>query len=188
VPRAGFTYRDCVIGFLRFIGLLNAGVWVGAAVFLVLVAEPALYSNAARAYLLKSHGYFAGALDGVIRGRFLYFNLVCGGIAMAHLLAEWLYLGRPIRRISVWLVLILVAMAIVNIGVFETRVTVFHEARYRSATPAARQEAQSAFERWRRASNTADLLMLGGLCFYLWSIVRDENVLRFVGAASPRRL
>jgi hypothetical protein len=177
-----------VIGFLRFIGLLNAGVWVGAAVFLILGAEPALHSNAARAYLLKSHGYFAGALDGVIRARFLYFNLVCGGIAMTHLLAEWLYLGRPIRRISVWLVLILCALAIVNIGVFESRVGLFHEARYRGATPAARQEAQEAYDHWRRASNTADLLMLAGLCVFLWSVARDENVLRFVGATSPRRL
>jgi hypothetical protein len=170
-----------VIGFLRFIGILIAAIWVGAAIFLALGVEPAIFSHDAQRYLDKSYGYLSGVLVGIIRTRFLYFSLVCGGLALIHLVAEWLSLGRPLRGFSFWLAVALVALALFNCAWLQSHMTGFHETRYRSATPALRRAAQESFEKWQTASHVADWVMLGGLVLYLWRIASQPDASRFVG-------
>ena len=170
-----------MIGFLRFIGILIAAIWLGAAVFLALGVEPAVFSHDTQRYLDKSYGYLSGVMLGIIRARFLYFSLVCGALALMHLIAEWLSLGRPLRGFSLWLAGALVALALLNCAWLQSRLTALHETRYRGASPALRQAARNSFEKWRTVSQVADLAMLGGLVIYLWRIANQPDASRFVG-------
>jgi hypothetical protein len=179
--RLAFSNVHGVIGFLRFIGILIAAIWVGAAVFLALGVEPALFSHDTQRYLDRSYGYLSGVLVALIRTRFLYFSLGCGGLALVHLVAEWLSVGRPLRGLTFWLAMALVALALLNCAWMQSHLTSLHETRYRAATPALRQAAQGSLEKWRTASQVADWLMLGGLLLYLWRIASQPDASRFVG-------
>src|SRR6266496_2641930 len=57
------SYHPVVIGFLRFLGILNAGVWLGAAIFFTFGAGPALFSQETQNLLgPKNYPYFSGAI------------------------------------------------------------------------------------------------------------------------------
>ncbi len=70
-----------MIGFLRFLGILNAAVWCGSAIFLV-VGLPALFSPDLKKLLTDPGVGFAAE---AIVGRFFKVQYCCGAIALAHL-------------------------------------------------------------------------------------------------------
>lgn len=176
-----------VIRFLRFAGMANAAVWLGAAVFLALGAEPGVFSTETLGHL-KRPSYDSVVVDGILRTRFLYFSLACGGVALLHLMAEWLYLGRRVPRFSLGLVAGLIVLVLLNCGWLESHLSALHEARFKAqASRFAAQQAQQSFDRWQRASTAGDILMLGGLVLCLWRVARDDDPLRFVGSSGPSR-
>lgn len=182
----GFSYRSGVIGFLRFLGILIAAVWFGAALFLILGAEPAVFSDDARVLLQKSHFYLSTLLAQTLRTRFFYWCLACGAAAFGHLFIEWLYLGRAVSRISIWLLTGLLVMVLTSGGLVQPRLKHYHSLRVLGATPAERQKAESSFAAWLRISYGMDFLVLGGLAVYLWRMANPPDTLRFLGPAKLR--
>src|SRR5262245_44801334 len=88
--RALIPYADRVIGFLRFIGIINAAIWLGGSVFFALFAEPAIFSPAMLTLLeAKNFPYFSGAIAQILAERYYHFHLTCAVIAFLQLLAEW---------------------------------------------------------------------------------------------------
>jgi hypothetical protein len=179
--KAVFHTVLAVIGFLRFLGMTNAAVWLGSAVFLMICVEPAVFSQETHKYFDKSFGYLSDVVVQLIRSRYLYLGLGCGGVAILHQLAEWLYLGRPVRRLSLWLLGVLVTLTLLNGCWVQPRLAALHETRFRGATPALRQAAQKSFSRWQTASDAADVLLIGSLVVYLWHVANQADPLRFVG-------
>ena len=88
-------------GFLRFIGTANAAVWFGAAVFFTLAAGPAIFSTEVQ-NLFGDAGFrfYAGGVALAVLKRYFIVQCACGIIALVHLWAEWLYLGRKASRIT----------------------------------------------------------------------------------------
>ena len=185
---AAFATVMAVIRFLKFVGMTNAAVWLGAAVFLALGVEPGVFSTETLGFLKKPfYDYFSVVMDGIIRTHFLYFSLkVCGVVALMHLMAEWLYLGRRVPRPSLSLVIGLIALVLLNCLWLQSHLFGLHEARFKTQTsrPAAQQGLQQSFDRWQRVSMAGDALMIGGLAFYLWRVAREDDPLRFVGSSS----
>ena len=88
-----------MIGFLRFVGVLNAAVWFGSAIFFTFGAGLAPFSPEMRKLLGDNNfPYFSGAIAQVFIARYFHFHLACAAVAVVHLLAEWLYLGKSLRR------------------------------------------------------------------------------------------
>jgi hypothetical protein len=59
-----------VIGFLRLVGIANAAVWLGAAIFYTVCAGPAVVSSDMPALLgLKYFPYFSGAVGQIVLAR-----------------------------------------------------------------------------------------------------------------------
>src|SRR6266436_1420387 len=85
-------YPSLVIGFLRFVGLLNAAVWFGAAIFFTFAAGPAVFSQDMKDALRQNNPYFYGAIAQVLISRYFRLQLICGVIALLHLVMESLYL------------------------------------------------------------------------------------------------
>ena len=90
-----------VIGFLRFLGLLNAGVWLGAGIFFTFFAGAVPFSYEMRKLLGETnYPYFSGAIAQLLIAKYFQLQLLCGVVAFVHLATEWLYLGKTPRKLS----------------------------------------------------------------------------------------
>ena len=133
-----------MIGFLRFVGLLNAAVWFGSAIFFTLGAGPAIFSNDMRHLLEdKNYPYFSGAIAQIIIARYFRLQIVCGLIALAHLGAEWLYLGRSPQKPGAGLLTVLLVASLIGAFWLQPKMKRLHTIKYAVNTTAANRQAAS---------------------------------------------
>jgi hypothetical protein len=160
------AYDKAVIQLLRFLGVANAGGWLGAAVFVTLFSGPAFFSpemiNALK------YKYYAGLAAQIFLGRYFIFLYLCALVALAHLLAEWLYLGRRVSRLTVGLWAGLTALILIGGVGLQPKLHRLHEAMYAGGNAAQQTEAARTFYFWHGLSQAANLLMLAGLLFFFW--------------------
>lgn len=170
-------YGDAVSGFLRFVGVVNGAVWLGAGVFFTLVAGPTFFSPAMMQAL--QHKYYAGLAAQVMIQQYFLLQLWCAAIGLIHMLAEWLYLGRPFGRVRValWLGMVLLAL-FGGVGV-QPKLRALHQTMYHAATVEERLSASRAFRLWHGVSQTANLLVLAGMLAYFWRVLNPPDTTRF---------
>lgn len=161
--------------FLKFVGLVNAAVWCGASVFLIL-ALPAVFSPALKHALTPAGVGFAAQ---AIIARFFIVQYWCGGIALAHLLAEWFYYGTSPWRLNFALLAVVITLALVGGLWIQPKMRELHLAKYFGKTAAQQEEAGRKFASLHAASETANLLMLGSLVWYLWRVSKGRQVEQF---------
>jgi hypothetical protein len=177
-----------VIGFLRFVGLTNAAVWFGAVVFFTCVGGPAFFSPEMKRLLPSPYN---GAAAELVIARFFWLQHVCGAVGLLHLLAEWLYTGRPVARVSLWLVGILFGLGLLGGFVLQPYLHEKHAIKYApnyriQATTQQREQAARAFGVVHGVSQAANLLMILGLWAYLWQVAHPANTPRFVSSSKFR--
>jgi hypothetical protein len=166
-----------MIGFLRFIGIANAAVWFGASVFFTLGIGPAFFSEGMLQLLGRPH---AGAAAQIVLERYFLLHQCCGGVALLHLVAESLYLGRRIQRLELGLVLGLFALGLVGGYALQPRLTALHATMYRAAASAdERTRAMRSFRLWHGVSQGVNLLVLGGVLTYLVGVTRPPDTTRY---------
>jgi hypothetical protein len=172
-----------VIGFLRFVGMVNAAVWLGAVVFFTFAGGPAMFSNEMKALLGPNNfPYFSGAMAQILVARYFKLQLVCGLIAVVHLFAEWLYLGRPLRRLSSYLLAGLLVCSLAGDFWVRPRIARLHRAKYAlNAPPQSVAAATRSLRLWHGAAQAANLLLLAGLVVYLWRVAHPPDTTRYVG-------
>jgi hypothetical protein len=152
-------------------------VWCGSAIFLTL-GLPAVFSPELKKLLTPPGVGFAAE---AVVGRFFLLQYWCGGIALAHLLAEWVYCGRPVRRVSLALVLGMLVVALVGGLWAQPKMQAWHKTKYFGATKELQIQAGESFARFHAASETANLLVIGGLILYLWRVSVAPEGPRFGG-------
>ena len=168
-------YSGGVTGILRFVGILNAAVWCGSAIFLT-IGLPALFSPELKTLLtVPGTGFAAEA----VLGRFFALQYWCGAIAVAHLLAEWLYFGRPARRWNLMLVTAMLEVALAGGLWLQPKMQNWHKIKYFGATTELQAQAGKSFALWHAASETANLLVIAGLVLHLWRVSRPPESPRF---------
>ncbi|MBI3880401.1 MAG: DUF4149 domain-containing protein [Verrucomicrobia bacterium] len=180
-----------MIAFLRFVGVLNAAVWFGGAVFFTLAIGPAIFS----AEMLNNFQvsdpwprFYAGLVAQVMITRYFHVQLWCAGIAFLHLLAEWLYTGRRIQSLMLYLLGGLLAAGLIGGFILQPRIKALHVTKYDAATtPVVREQAAKSFSLWHGVSQTLNLLVIGGLAFYLWRTANPSDPLRFIGSQQQFR-
>jgi hypothetical protein len=177
-----------VTGFLRFVGVLNIAVWLGAAIFFTFFAGPAIFSNEMKDILgAKNFPYFSGAVAQLLVGRYFDLQLVCGALSLLHLLAEWLYLGKITPKRWLGLLAGLILVGLFGGFLLQPRLKQWHAIRYSStATVEQREAAGRSFKTWHAGSQIANLLMLTGLAGYLWRVANPEDQPRFVSTTKFR--
>jgi hypothetical protein len=171
-----------VTALLRFLGILNAAVWCGSAIFLT-VGLPAVFSPGLQTLLTKPGVGFAAE---AIVARFFMLQYWCGAIALVHLLAEWIYGGRPVRRLNLALVLGLLALALAGGLWAQPKMNTLHQIKYFGKKPDLQEEATKAFALWHGASESVNLLVIGGLILYLWRVSGPPEGPRFGGISKIR--
>ncbi len=178
-------YRGPVIGFLRFVGLMNAAVWFGAAIFFTVGVGPAVFSHDMQRLLgANNFPYFSGAIVQVLIARYFDLQVVCGLIALFHAAAEWLYLGRPLHKFWAGLLAGLLAVGLLGDFVLQPKIQKLHAIKYApNRAPATRNAAARSLGLWHGFSQTVNVLMLAGLGLYLWRVAHPVSTTRFVTPA-----
>jgi hypothetical protein len=171
-----------VTALLRFLGILNAAVWCGSAIFLT-IGLPAVFSPGLKTLLTDGGVGFAAE---AIVARFFMLQYWCGAIALVHLLAEWIYGGRPVRRLNLALVLGLLALALAGGLWAQPKMNTLHQIKYFGKKPDLQAEAKKAFALWHGASESVNLLVIGGLILYLWRVSGPPEGPRFGGFSKIR--
>ncbi len=177
-----------MIGFLRFFGLLNTAVWLGGAIFFTLGAGPAVFSHDIQTLLgPNNYPYFSGAIAQVFIKRYFDMQLICGVVAVVHLLVERLYLGKTFQQLWLGLVVGLFTLSLLGACWLQPKMKELHTVKYTvNSSPAARQAAIQAFGTWHGASQIANLLMICGLAVYFWHLANPPDPTRFVSTSKFR--
>jgi hypothetical protein len=180
-----------VIGFLRLIGILNAAVWFGGAVFFTFAAAPNFFSpEMLDIFGGRNHPYaraWAGQAAQLFLRSYFHLSLVCGIVAGLHLFAGWLYTGRRSGRLAVGLLAGLLALTLAGGFWLQPKLSRLHRERYGlQSSPEQKEAAARSFKRWHAVSQALNFLVLAGLAVHLWKVVNPPDSVRFV-AASPFR-
>jgi Domain of unknown function (DUF4149) len=182
------SYAHGVIGFLRFVGIANAAVWFGAAIFFTLGVGPGIFSeDIQKLFGDAAFPYYAGGVALVLIKRYFVLQYLCGMIALVHLLAEWLYLGRAPSRFTLGLVILLVILALAG-GIWaRPRMTALRQTMYSAPTQAQREEAKNTFRTWHGLFQTVNLFMIIGQGVYLMRVTRPQDTGRYGGLLTKFR-
>ena len=166
-----------MLGFLRLVGILNAAIWVGSVFFFTFAAAPAFFSQEMKEILPAAH---AGAAAQVVIYRYFLLQLWCAGVALAHLVAEWLYSGRPLKRITLMLLMSLFILNIFGAYVLLPKMKELHLKKHSPQTTAEIKNAASrSFRILHVTSTLLNLLVIPGVLVYLWQVTKPVNTARF---------
>ena len=161
---------------LRYLGILNAAIWLGAAVFLM-IGLPAVFSQHFKdaiakvgleraPYLVPIPGWAAQ----LIFARFFILQYVCCGIALVHLVLECLYCGKPLFQRNLGLLAVLAALTLAGGLWMQPKLNNLNSLKYYGTTSEIQQSAGQSFKTWHGISEIGNLIGIGGLLFYLWNV------------------
>jgi len=170
-----------VIGILRFLGVDNAAIWFGAAIFFTFGVGPAVFSNQMKEILgPEAFPGYSGRIAMMILERYFILHHVCGIIALLHLVAEWLYMGKPLQRLTLWLLVGIFALGLIGGYVFRPRLQGHHRTIYGpGATIEQRERAKRSFNTLHGISQALNLIVTAGLALYLWRMSTPANGYRY---------
>ncbi len=172
------SYRPPVITFLRFVGVMNAAVWLGGSAFHLLAVAPFFATPAVRWVLGDVHATGAGLM---LWQRFYVLQYTCLTVSFLHHIAEWVYIGRPISRATGWMLGTLLVLALLGNLELDRAVVPAHWARGNPrATPEDRARAERGYPLWSTLwLSTNGALGLVVLVFS-WRVLTASHGPRFV--------
>ncbi len=158
-------------------GVTNAAIWLGSAIFFTFCVAPAVfYSPELKELFGLAFRENAGAIAQVLLQYFFRMQYVCAGIAVAHLVAEYLYTRRPVGRLRLQLLGWVILLGLVGGLYLQPKLQQLH--RIRSAvtsTPAQKEEARISFARWHGVSQVVNLVAMAGLLGYFWRLTNPPS-------------
>jgi hypothetical protein len=163
---------------LRFVGILNAAVWCGASIFL-LIALPAVFSDDLKHRIGTMGPPGVGWVAEAILARYFILQYCCGAIGLIHLALEWLYCGKPLLQRNLVILVMLLALALGGGLWMQPKLKGLQDIKYFGLTQTAREQADHAFKAWHGASECGNLVIVGGLLVYLWRNSRTGDQARY---------
>ena len=170
-------------GILRFVGLTNAALWLGGAIFYTLGIAPALVSEDMVGVLKpENFPYFSVAITQLVLTRYFHLHLACAVVALLHLLVEWAYLGRATRGMWTYLLITLFTVSLISSVWLSPKLRELHRTRHLlKAAPGQREAAENSFRVWQGVFQGLNVLMIAGVAVYFWRASHPSDELRFVG-------
>lgn len=159
------------------VGVLNAALWFGSALFFTFAVAPAFFSDEMIRLLGRPH---AGAAAQLMVGRYFTMLQICSGLALGHLIAEWLYSGRPFQRLTLLLLMALFTIGVIGGAVLQPKMKELHLRMYAvQTTPADKAAAHRSFRILHGTSMALNLLVVGGVLAYLAQMTQAATPGRF---------
>lgn len=166
---------------------MNAAIWFGAGLFFTLGVAPTFFSEAMKSLLgggTNAEAY-AGLIAQMVMKRYFALNYWCGAIALVHLLAEWVYLGKAIQRVTLGIVIGAFSVMLLGGLWLQPKLEKLHVIKYEQSkayTPVQKFRAAHSFSFWHGVSQVLNLAVLGGLGVYLWRMTHPSDAPRFVSS------
>jgi hypothetical protein len=149
--------------------MLNAAVWLGAMVFFSFIVGPAIFSPEMKAIMQLD--WIPGAVAQGLIDRYLVLQQWCAGIALLHLIVEWLYNGRPFPKALLVILVFCLGISLAGSRVLTPRMKQLHLVKYAKQTSQTEKDtAKSSFGILHATSQATNLLALGGVLFYYWRL------------------
>ena len=156
---------------------MNAAVWFGGSLFFTVGVAPAFFTPEMTRIV---YAPFNGLVAQLVLDRFFALHYWCGGIAVVHLLAEWVYLGRPMPRFTVYLLAGILGIQLLGGLVLAPKLKTLHRVKYSHPKPEERVAAAKSFGMLHGVASVANLFVLGGLLIYSWRVINGKDGHRFV--------
>jgi len=169
------------------VGVLNAGVWFGAAVFFTFCVGPGVFSAEMKTLLEAFYTSYSGLIAQIFIAKYFKLQLICGSIAVLHLLGENLYFGRAPQKL--WFSLLAALFALNLVGGFwlQPKLKGLHTTKYSAlASVERRQAAAEGFKTWHGVSQMINLLVMAGLGVHLCRVAARGEDARFLDAGKLR--
>jgi uncharacterized membrane protein len=178
-----------VLIFLRIVGVFNAAIWLGSAMFFTFGVAPAIFSDEMKQVFAAPGNplreYYLGVIAQHLIGRYFTLNLVCCLIAIGHFFAEMIYAGKPFRRFTFGLLVGILALGLLAGYVFAPKIKELHRLKYRG-TAQEQTVATPQLSRLHGVSMTGNLIGLIALVIYTWQVTNPSDHMRFVSAQKFR--
>lgn len=159
---------------IRFVGIVNAAIWLGAVVFFTIAAGPAFFSAEMATVLPRPH---AGRVAEIIIGRLATVQIWCVVIALLHLLVEHLFSGRRVEQMTLGGLLAMLGINVLVKLWLLPKMHLLQMIRYsESVTPEQKNAAISDFGLWHGLSSLGNLFVIAWLGFYLWTLTRPPQL------------
>ena len=158
---------------LRYVGVLNAAVWLGATVFFTFGAGPAIFSDEAAAFLPRA---YRARMAELVIARLIVLQQVCGLVALGLFLAESIRAGRLVRRLALGVVSALFLTSLLAGFWLAPKMHSLQQVRYSArSTPEQQAAAGRSFNLLHGLSQTVNLFVLAGLLFHLAQVTRTPD-------------
>jgi hypothetical protein len=169
-----------VSGFLRFVGIINAAVWFGAAIFFATGVLPVVFSREMHQLFHETaeSPFYSGAVAQALFQRYFTLQCVCGAIALIHLFAEKLYLGRALPQLGMGLVLGLFCVALIGNFVVQPHMKDLRQTRYFGRTQEEKDHGRRSFAIWHGVSEGVNFFVTIGLLVNLMRVARPSGTAR----------
>jgi hypothetical protein len=171
-----------VIGFLRYVGTVNAAVWFGAAIFFTFVAGPGIFSEEMHSVLGADQTtfiFYAGGVAMVLIKRYFGLQYFCAVVAFFQLFAERLYLGKKVSRFTLGLLMGIVLLVLLGGFWVQPKLRGLRETMYHGPTQTQKDQARHTFNVWHGTSMALNFLVVAGLCVYLVRVNRPPEAGRY---------
>lgn len=167
---------------LRIVGTFNAAIWLGAAVFFTFALTTGVFSDEMKRVF---GGYYTGVVAQMFVGRYFVVHVVCAIIALVHFFGDIIYAGRPFRRLTFGLLILVLSLGLLGGYVFTPKLKNLHQVKYRG-TPEQQESARQQFTRLHVTSRITDVISLIAIIIYTWQVTNPSVQTRFVSAQKFR--
>jgi len=164
---------------------MNAAVWFGGSLFMMVGVAPAVFAPEVK----RLGDLWTGFLAFHLFERYFALQYWCGAVAIVHLCAEWVYLGKPLYRLSLGLVLAVFCLGLAGGLVMQPRLRMLHEIKHGKNEvydEVRKAQAARSLGIWHGISRVAGLVALGGLGWYLWRMGNPPNPPRYMPSSKFR--
>ncbi|MDB6034473.1 MAG: hypothetical protein JWM16_4811 [Verrucomicrobiales bacterium] len=167
---------------LRFIGVMNAAVWFGTAVFYTFGVVPAFSSPEMKRLL--SGDLYSGAAAHIVTHGYWAVYYWCGGVAIFHQLAEWVYLSRPLKSLVTYLLGMIFIIGLASGLLIQPKLEKLYAQKHTRSAPAPANAdqltfAEKSYSSWRTTTQVLNFLALAGLAVFTWQTIYSGNGTRF---------
>lgn len=176
-----------MIVFLRFIGVTNAAIWFGGAVFCALAIDSPVFFTPELTRLFGE--VYTRVIQQAVVERYYVLFYWCGVIAFIHQLAEWVYLGRALQRLTLGILGTVFCLGLIGGLWLHPKLQKLHEVRHAKVgfyPPAMQAQAARSFGIWYSVSQVAKFFSLAGLLCYTWRVTNPPPGPRFSSATKFR--
>ena len=175
-------YAGPVLLVLRIVGVFNAVIWLGSAIFFTFGIAPGIFGDEMKRVFGP---YYTGVIGQNLIARYFAVNLICAAVAIVHFFAEIIYTGKPFRRFTIGLLIGILSLGFLGQYVFAPKIKAVHHAKYLGNSE-DRPAAGKQLSRLHAVSSIGNLISLLALVIYTWQVTNPPDYTRFVSAQKFR--